>query len=259
MHPGRRKTVAISILILALLFLVWVVLWATFYSKFRLVSTTPELGGSIATSTSSIKLSYSKKVDVSSVDAGLIKQNSPSVLSVRVDGENIFIELESLEKDKSYRILLTNVSSVDGATIEQTVLSFKAEYIEYGKLPQSERDLQVESTNPSGIARVLPHNTDNYYAEFFDCDKDKPCIFIEMKFSVPESYYKNKIFLDRVEKYRKEAVEYIKTGGVRLEDYTLVYSEPVLLNSYPEGVYGVSEAGLDEYTGDGAPPEEQPF
>lgn len=244
-----RKLIPLAIL-LSILVCAWLI-WSN--SVFRLVSTTPSLKKEVPTSTTSIVLKFNKELDASKITSDSITINPNIKKGYSVSKDTITINLTKLNEKTKYNLTISKLVALNGKSIQDLQFDFKGIYVPFGDLSGSEQNQQINTVDPHGITTVLPYETDNYYIDYVDCVQKNPCISIEMKFNVPESYYKDPRYLADVSKYRKEAVKYLEENNIETTNYTLSYSEPVLLNQYPKGIYISSS----DYTGDGAPPEEQ--
>jgi hypothetical protein len=215
---------------------------------FRLVGTTPKLTGKTPSSTSQVTLSFNKTIAGESVTNDSIRSDG-LVQSFRVEEKKVILSFEALVPEKEYSFGIENIRSTDGKVINSLSFRFTAQYVDFGKLSEKDQAEQIQATNPVGsLSTVLPYDAPDYYIGILN-QGGESIISIEMKFSYPDQT--NPQYLELVRKNREAALEYLSSKGVDVSKYKFSYSEQVLLNEFP-----AQYTPQEEFTGDGAPPEE---
>ncbi len=156
-----------KLLIVAILLVIGAVGWFVILSlQFRVVSVTPNLKKSIARSTDVVEIRFNKLL-ASNIDYDKTLIDSDDVVvSVRVKGKSLIVDLRNLE-DRKYSFSIKTIKAANGQTIPELSYSFSAKYIPFNKLSNAEKNLQLNQTDVDAIEdpleTFLPHSELGYY------------------------------------------------------------------------------------------------
>lgn len=228
----------LSCIVLVVLLMVFV-LYDNLY--FRLKSTTPPMG---QFADSSVQISYHFSQPIKSV--GAVKINNNTVNDVVIDGSVVTVPLEfDLEKDVKYSIEIQSIESDwFGNKIELIKRSFTPQYIDFNKLSDEERKVQVDASNSGQVDD--PFIDDNVFPIFngrWQIDAtvitDNRSVVLNVKFFEEVPDYDNggasqQVSNEVAEKYRKQVLNEIKKRGADPKDYTIVYSNQYLHEKYTQ-------------------------
>ena len=224
-------------------------------AKFRIASTTPN-HTNYPSSLSVMDVYFNRDLDKSVLKDRLVKDVSQvikiefdSKVSVTVYDKRLRLVFSQTPLAGSYIIGLKDINATNGSTLTVS-LPFVVKDIPYDELSKAEKDLYNSAAGDQSegdfdkypILSELPYMTDDYQIIANIADSDAyPTLTVTMRFFEPGSVAKpattseRQVYLADLRKYRNEALEWLKSQNINLDDYGIVYSEPDLQNEFPKG------------------------
>lgn len=198
-------------------------------SRFRLVSSTPKLSDSLPTSTSTIKLHFSKPLDDSKdYRATLLEQDPFIVSTIEVTGNDIYVHLRKLEKGKRYRFTIKDITAKDGRVIMQQSVAFEAKFVPYSQLSADQKRLelsQTDRTTPSDpILAYMPHQGDRFYlkAEHTTSEEDEEILVINADLFLSRDDIKTGRSA-AIQQYKDRVTQFIRSKDLDPDKYYIRY------------------------------------
>lgn len=198
--------------------------------QFRLTSIAPGINKTIPTSTNGFKLIFNKplleKQDILKTNPGI----DAYVKSIDIKDNSLVLRNVSLKKDVSYDFKI-KVQSKDGK-ITSVRMKFKTKYVPYNQISKDDKKLIEELassviTKETPLLKKLPHSTLEYRIYSLSGEQTesgslgiKPTIMIEVVLSGSD------VKINRgkaIEKYKQNALDYIKSIGDSPESYDIQY------------------------------------
>jgi hypothetical protein len=227
---SRSFRILIVLLIVCALFLV---VFAFIRSQqFRLVSSTPGLGGDIATSTGTIRLSFSDELKARDYVQQLEGKDSSLVNSVRTDKKALFLSLKPLKKNQRYSFTLKDIQSIHDKKIDRLQVTFTAHYIPYDKLSAEQKALELSQTDRANtedpIVQYLPYQGDGYYltGEHTSSEDGEPIFILNAQLFLTRPDLTNKSAA--ISKYKEQVNTYIRSKNLSPDKYLVrfIINEP---------------------------------
>lgn len=259
----KKNVIIISAVILGLI----IALLTISSTSFKISRTTPN-NDKFPSSLGSIQIYFNKKLAVKQLQEAI--ENNPdqvlttttgSAIKMTVSEESVTIEFTRTPGQGLYEIRLNNIVSENGDRLQKTI-PLVIKNIPYDKLSKEDRalydafaaDAETKDSDYQ-ILEFLPRKTSDYtinyemphdHSESEDPsthrdDDMKPLLIVTMNFfvpgtlAVPATPEQKQEYLDKIRKYRKEALEFIGAQGRPLTDYRIHYTEPDLRSEFPQG------------------------
>jgi hypothetical protein len=236
---------AAVILVIILIGLALYYVWKS--SSLQIVSTTPK-NNEITLGTSAIDFNFSKDINEVEFEKNIEDPNKIiSGISLK-DTKTLSIKLGELSKDTKYSITLKNITSKDGDILKEYKFDFYPRAIDFKDLSEEEKRRQIEETDKNTyqdpLENALPYETNNYKITYLTPseDTDVPAtITITMKFfepgdeALPATTAEKQEYLNNIRKYRTEAIDYLKSNGIDVNNYVMEYTELDLRDEFPPG------------------------
>jgi hypothetical protein len=152
-----------------------------------------------------------------------------------IDGATVtFKPNVSFTKDTTYKVSFSNILTATSKDTKQTSTTFKAKYVEYGKLSQAEQQRQLQRTNPLYkrfpiTEKVLPHVDVLYKIEYTAPleNATQLSVTITPLISIGSHETKND-YQQRLLEIRTKALDYITKSGYKPSDLLIYYNDPYL-------------------------------
>lgn len=235
MQTLNKKTIIVTSLLLGLL-LFGLLLIINKGGGFRLVGSIPDLSGQIATSTGTIKLTFSDKLDGSvNYSQQTEGQDAGIVASTRTEGENLFLVLKPLQENRSYSLELTDIKSAGGEVIARLELSFTAVYVPFNKLSKEQREFELSETDRGNkedpLMAHLPHQGESIYltGEYTESEEGEPIFVVNAQIFLRRDDLEDRTAA--IKRYKQKVVEYIQSKGLDPASYLVRY----IINEAPAG------------------------
>ncbi len=201
---------------------------------FQIISTNPANGGETNSSTETmIVITYNKELATNNKNI-IITANDDIITGFHTDYDKLLIQTHNLSFDKSYEIYIKNVLSTDNSKIDSYTFKFTNKYKNFSELSKDEQKKQIEQTDKGTrddpVTRALPVTTSAYYISF------------EMHNTPDEKGKYEKIIiallvtntqqddLELVKNYKTQAVNFLISKGINLDDYVVEWSPEVAQN-----------------------------
>lgn len=236
----RYRAIIVTVMVLGVVALIaWFIYDA---SVFRLKGTNPANGSEASSSTQVVEFSFNKTlVDNMVADRIVVLVNGENPIkrvreSVEVVDNKILINLVSLDIDTKYTFSISDIESEEGKTIDKVSLTFMTKYVPFGSLSEEERGqaiADVDSTeNREPMLSLAPFETDEYRITYIEQEpteaapdgstpKTSKVIEIHVVLSNADYSDEKKIVSAR----RERALNYLRSRGVDLRNYTIKYSQ----------------------------------
>lgn len=209
----RNLFVVLSIVVLTLLgFVIYTA------STFRVTEVNPGQNTTIQSLTKTIVFSFSK--DLSAFDRTTQIRGGEGIISgSKVDGNKLYVQLDSMEDNQSYELILTGVTAIDGSTINEYRYKFT-----YVFDPKASAATQKGSSDP--LVANLPVSTDQYYISYELLDE--PTADGKTEKLIIALLLTNQDLTDvqKVARYKKAALDFLDSKGIATSNYVVEYSPP---------------------------------
>jgi len=227
-----------------------------FYSlTFRIVETSPSTN-SFPESLSVLSIKYSRELDKKFIEDSFT-ENPNSVVSFSFEGVNIIevnsdtlkITIGKTPLAGKYALILNNIKSKDGSVLESNIV-FTVKDIKYSQLSEAEKKMYNEQANTGEtqpddpIVDVLPFETDKYKISYFfpaEGIEGPATINITMKFfepgdnALPATQQEKQKYLNDLRTGTNQALEYLQSKNVNVNDYIIDYTAIDLRSEFPKG------------------------
>ena len=211
---------------------------------FRQTNSDPNLS-SVATSSVSLQLFFSQPIK----SIGKVTIANATIDGSSVEGSSILIPLNSidLKEDTTYMVTVNSIQSEwFNNKITTLTKSFKAKYVDYNQLSDSQKKKSVDQSNSYQIDDPFLNNyfpimgpDYTYQIEALNTEDNSIQVTITFFDEVPDYDNGGKITQlpnDIAEKYREEALKKIRDSGGDPDKYVITYSNDYLNQKYsPEG------------------------
>jgi hypothetical protein len=222
---GEVKMMIRRLIVLGALVLLGVGGWVVYYSStFHVVSTTPKNHGSISTY-GAVVVNFSQALPSNSGVNQITL--SPSVVGQSTtQGKTLtFVPANPLTSGKTYRAVLSNITSGNGKHLADVSLTFSVVTIPFSKLPKadqdryvSHQDQQFDATTPLNKFRnSLPYQTSQY----------------NLSYNSVNTSYTVQTLDSQTDTDEQAALAYIKTFGVDPATLTITYAVPAIYSGHP--------------------------
>lgn len=195
-------------------------------SHFRMTGSTPGIGGTIATSTGTIKLDFNRPLDASRDYTKNMTGDTIVINDIVAEGESLFVRLDLLVEGTDYSFTIKDIYSTEGELIEEVQVSFSPKHIPFNQLSKAQQDLELAETDRGNtldpILEILPHSTLEYDLTAINTTNHdgEYELIIERKIRLTQA----DINIDRkeaIKNYTAKANDYLKQNGFKLEDYDI--------------------------------------
>lgn len=208
-------------------------------SQFRLVTSTPNTTGTIASSTGTFKLVFNRKLkaDMSLqkiLDSG-DNSREPIVTSMRIEDKTMHLSVRALDEETEYSFSLKNVTAASGETIPEVGFKFTPVYIPLSRLSEAQKELEATETDRGNLEdplnQFLPYQSDELYltGEYIYNDEDEAVFIVNSDafITAAEVQLPPSVIIGR---YEAKVKAFIKSKGLDPAKYTIRTSlnEPVI-------------------------------
>ncbi len=204
-------------------------------SQFRLISTTPNLSGTVSTATSVYKLKFSRNLKENNYPSRVTGQNKDIIQSIRIDQNIMYIDLSPLDEDKEYTFSVNDIRSTQDDVIESISIYIVAKYIPFNKLSKTQQELEISQTDRNNqtdpLMEYLPYEGDRYYLEgsYSETDDGEPVFILDAQIFL----LRGELLQDRnavLDAYETKIHQYIQSKGLDPKNYPIRYdvTEPPL-------------------------------
>lgn len=197
-------------------------------SGFRLVESIPEINGEVSTSTGTIKLIFSKKLDSSlNYNEQIEGENADTVIGVNVEGENLLLVMHPLKENSSYDFSVKNIRSVDGDTISSVPVVFTTKYIPFTQLPKEQQEFELSQTDRGNqentMQQHLPFQGDGFYlsGEYTSNEDGETIFIINAQILFTRDDLANRTAA--LDKYKQMIAEYIQSKNLNPDEQLIRY------------------------------------
>lgn len=250
----KKRNLTVAIIIIVFLFAYFLNL----SSRFNIQNITPN-NKNFPNSINKVIINFNKPIDISELSSRYQKDQK-SVITTNIPGNNklIFAEksleiiFEKTPETGVFEIRLISITSKEGNRKLNETLTFEFEDIPYTNLNDVEKKIYDDFSNIAEeplvgqkIVDLLPYQTDNYLIQYIyppeENDENTGIILITMKF-FPETIASQELteeqtieYINKIRKYRGEAINWLKSNGFDLNEYSVEYSEPEIVEEFPAG------------------------
>jgi hypothetical protein len=186
-------------------------------SVFRVTSASPESGSTITTLTRTVVISFNK--ELAGFDrATQLKVASSIVAGSKVEGKDLYLQLNNMNSGSNYSFKLVNIVATDGSSIDEYKYEFSYNY-DPGATTE---DVKVKGSDPA--IKFLPVTTSQYYINYQLLDEPTPegkTEKITIALLLTNDQALNPAFL---KSYKKAALEYLDSKGIDLDGYMVEYA-----------------------------------
>lgn len=187
-------------------------------ASFRVTNIDPGQNTTIQSLTKTVVFSFSK--DLSAFDRQTqIKGGEGIVAGSKVDGNKLYVQLKSMEDNRSYELVLVGVTATDGSTINEVSYTFK-----YLFDPEASAATEKGSKDP--LVTNLPVSTDQYYISYELLDE--PTADGKTEKLIIALLLTNEDLADpqKVASYKKAALNFLDSKGIVASSYVVEFSPP---------------------------------
>ena len=204
-----------------------------------------------------MKVRFNKPLDSKAIqeqhskDAkSVVSSSFDSTTNLKIDNKELTIEFSTIPRSGNQTIKLANITSVNGDTLSQTI-NINLKDIPYEKMTAEEKSIFDdvasfgEDVKDDPVVAALPYDNDMYKIAYYSSpgEANQPIIIrITMRFfkpgdnALPATNEELETYYSQLRKYRTEAINYLKSKGIRPEKYVMEYSEDDLVNEFPQGL-----------------------
>ncbi len=224
----NKKNITLAIIAAVLAAGVLISLTIIQNARFRLVGSTPRLGSSLSTSTSTIKLDFNRDIDNSQEYTDSLTGDLALIKSISVDKKSIYLKLVTLKENQHYSLALNNIRSADGKVITKLPVEFTAKYVAFNKLPVSQRQLETTQTDKNNtedpILAILPHQGESFYlsGSYSANDAGEPIFILDAQLFLKRADLGAK-HDSAISGYKKTVHDFIKSKGFDPDKYLIRY------------------------------------
>lgn len=274
----RSKYIRLGVIVAAtLLFFMVAVLYIRTNFFFFVVSSYPENGKLVSTSSNSLSIEFNQLLKPDQKVSARLKSATETIqLEGTIEDKTLFLHNASREAPIAglgkYQLTVDSVSSKKRKAVNNIAIDFEIRYLGFRSLPKSEQRRQINESKSfeDPIARHLPYRTENFSIEYQFPNKNfpagynnKPILFIYVNFGARGQNETDSPYAQAIRKSRKEALKWIEAQGMKPTNYLYKLGEDALTSEFPSYYPGIQTVDSipqtpPDYTGDGVPPEEQP-
>lgn len=243
----NKNIIRITILISTVLIISLIIYFGWKSATLQVVSTTPKTD-EVTVGTSAIDIEFSKEINAVEYEKNIVDPDKIVTGITMKDQNLVSLKIDNLVLGKKYSIGLKDITAKSGGSIGKYNLEFTPKNIDFADLSEEEKRRQIDETDKrefeDPLEATLPHETSNYKMTFITRDEstDLPAtITITMKFfepgsnALPATPAEKQEYLNNIRKYRTEALEYLKSNGIDINNYVLEYTELDLREEFPVG------------------------
>lgn len=224
-------------------------------TKFRITKSTPDTNNYPST-LGVLILEFSEDLDKEFISnnynkdaSNVVKFSFDSPAYIEIDKNKLIITIQETALKGKYSLNLNNIRSKDGNNFSANI-PFIIKDIPYDAMSDEAKKIfdeystEGETLPENPIVSLLPHDTDNYKITYIFPEEDvemPATITITMKFfepgdeALPATPAEKQEYLNNIRKYRTEALDYLKTNGIDINNYVLEYTEVDLRDEFPSG------------------------
>lgn len=219
-----KNNIRLIVVVTALAILAYVgfLIWQN--TQFRVTGTTPSTSGSVATSTSVIKIDFSHDLSEEVVyNRTIIDDGQSLVREIERRDRSLYVRIFEIFEGENYTISFKDILSSDGEVIKNFRLTFTAKYIPSERLSQAQKELENGETDrfevEDPILKHIPYSTIGYSLEPVNSvsEEGSYALFVNMKIFLSNT---DRGFEEEaVESYKKQAFDYLRSKGINSDDY----------------------------------------
>lgn len=226
-----------------------------YFLNFRIVETSPNVD-SFPDSLGVLNIKYNRELDKKYIEDSFNKNpqdvvvfSFESINTIEVNGDTLKITIGTTPLPGKYALILNNIKSKDGSLLSSNIV-MTVKKIKYSQLSEAEKKMYNEQASTGEtlpddpIVDVLPHETDKYKISYaFPAEEiEQPAtINITMKFfkpgnnALPATAQEKQKYLNDLRTYTNQALDYLRSKNINLNNYILNYTAIDLRSEFPAG------------------------
>ena len=226
-----------------------------YFLNFRIVETSPNVD-SFPDSLGVLNIKYNRELDNKYIEDSFNKNpqdvamfSFESINTIEVKGDTLKITIGTTPLPGKYALILNNIKSKDGSLLKSNIV-MTVKKIKYSQMSEVEKKMYNEQASSGEtlpddpIVNVLPHETDKYkisYAFPAEGIEEPATINITMKFfepgdsALPATPQERQRYLNDLRTYTNQALDYLRSKNINLNNYILDYTAIDLRGEFPTG------------------------
>ncbi len=226
-----------------------------YFLNFRIVETSPNVD-SFPDSLGVLNIKYNHELDEKYIEDSFNKNpqdmvvfSFESINTIEVSGDTLKITIGTTPLPGKYALILNNIKSKNGSLLNSNIV-MTVKKIKYSQLSEAEKKMYNEQASTGEtlpddpIVDVLPHETDKYKISYaFPAEEiEQPAtINITMKFfepgdiALPATPQERQRYLNDLRTYTNQALDYLRSKNINLNNYILDYTAIDLRSEFPAG------------------------
>lgn len=244
------RTQKLALLALSLIGVALVAYFAYTYFTFRVVSTEP---GKDANVGSSVVFTFNKDLANPQDIKFKVSPNIPG--NVTISGRKVtFKPSESYKLNTTYVATIDSITARNGSKLTNIKTTFRPSFVSEADMSEDDRNNLVNQTDKlekeNTILTKLPYTTNEFKVDYDviqDAEGNETLILRVTLFAILNRSDQYNTYVAQLNEYKSKSVAWIEqnSGG---KIYSITFTPDIPQQSQPG----------NDYTGDGAPPEEQP-
>lgn len=220
------KVLALSVAIIAM-----VIIGNIFYNQwfFFAKSATPRNHSTASASTKQAIITFNKELDPNQDIYKDIRVDPQRVIyhDIKINKNTLIINFASLDIDIEYSLIFKEIRSTDGKVINDFVYQIKTEFVPFGDMSQADREKDIGSINSGDDSdkalTITPHSTLDYTIERAYRTGHDGSAYLVLSVTILLTGSDRGNEAAATEKYKSQALEYLRSNGVNPEDYIIEY------------------------------------